>query len=236
MPSARVSKAAECEESRWPIHEPVVPGSVPRPATPTQVTLPLGPDATFSAPRFPDGSLIQTTDTRLEGMDNAYPATWTVRKARDAYLVENGFTMEAYDAPFTDAVVLGVTFKVPNTKAHRSALIWHDLHHALTGYGTDPAGEGEISAWEARRGLRPIGVYTGLIVLAGVAMGGLVAPRRTWRAYAASGKSNTTLFHEKRTYEAVLDMNLGDLREELGLPREGLAQSRRLHHGAPKAA
>lgn len=170
-------------------------------------------------------------------MERAYPGSWTVREARDTYLRENAFTLEAYDAAFTDAVVLGITFKVPNTKAHRNALIWHDLHHALTGYGTDPAGEGEISAWETRRGLRPIGFYTGFIVLTGVAMGGLVAPRRTWKAFVASGRSSaqSTLFHETRPYEDVLDMNLGDLREELGLPRQGLAQSRRLHHGAPKA-
>lgn len=171
-------------------------------------------------------------------MDKAYPAAWTVREARDAYLAENGFTVEAYDAPFTDAVVLGVTFKVPNTPAHRNALIWHDLHHALTGYGTDPAGEGEISAWEARRGLRPIGFYTGFIVLTGVAMGCLVAPRRTLKAFLASrdARASTTLFHETRDYEEVLAMKLGDLRDELGIPREGLSQTRRLHHGAPRPA
>lgn len=172
---------------------------------------------------------------------SAYPASWTVRQARGAYLAENGFTMEAYDEAFTEAVVLGIKFKVPNTPKHREALLWHDLHHAITGFGTDLAGEGEISAWELRRGLRPIGLYVGSIVVTGVIMGALVAPRRTWNAFQASetdasAASNKTLFHESRSYDEVLKMNLGDLREELGVPRTGLSPTRRLHWAAPDAA
>lgn len=163
-----------------------------------------------------------------------FPAHWTVREARDAYLAENGFTIETYDEKFTDAKLMGITFKVPNTRKHRWSLIWHDLHHAALGYGTDPAGEGEISAWEWRRGPRPLGFYVGTIVLMGVVMGLLVAPRRTIRAWRASDKS-FSLFHEPITYEAALSMTLGELREYLGVPQGGLFDGeRRNHGGAPE--
>jgi hypothetical protein len=76
---------------------------------------------------------------------------WSVQEGRDAYLAENGFTVESYDAKWTPASLLGITFAVPNTKNHRRAIMWHDLHHVATGIGTDPAGEGEIAMWEMRR-------------------------------------------------------------------------------------
>ena len=165
-----------------------------------------------------------------------FPPVWSVRQARDAYLAENGFTVASYDDRFTDAKLLGITFKIPNTRKHRWSLMWHDLHHALLGYGTDPAGEAEVSAWELRRGLRPLGLYVGGIVTGGVAMGLLVAPRRTFRAFQATDR-RPSLFHEPLPYEQALDLTVGELRERLGVPREGLNLARRGQHaGAPRSA
>ena len=73
------------------------------------------------------------------------PADWTVRRARDAYLEENGFTVAAYDAPRTPANILGFTFSVPNPPRHRAAIMLHDLHHVATGFGTDLRGEGDAA-------------------------------------------------------------------------------------------
>jgi len=112
--------------------------------------------------------------------------------------------------------------------------MWHDLHHVLTGFGTDLAGEAEVSAWECRGGLRPLGLYTGGIVL-GLALAGLVvAPRRTLAAWR-HGPAGGSLFHEPCSYEEALADSVGRLREELGLPPAGLAESpRRLHADAPR--
>jgi hypothetical protein len=71
-------------------------------------------------------------------------ASVRVRDARDAYLAENGFTVEGYEAKWTEASLFGFRFRVPNTPRHRWAIMRHDLHHVATGYGTDLAGEGEI--------------------------------------------------------------------------------------------
>lgn len=162
------------------------------------------------------------------------PAAWSVRRGRDAYLAENGFTLEAYDARWTKATIFGVPVVVPNTKRHRWAIMLHDLHHVATGYGTDMAGEGEISGWELGRGLGSLGLYVGSIVLFGAIGGLVVAPRRTWAAFRASAAARRSLFHAEEPYEQLLEGDVGALRSRLGIPREGLAAApRALHARAP---
>ena len=166
----------------------------------------------------------------------------TVREARDAYLAENGFTVAAYEDQWTDASFFGIKFKVPNTQRHRVAIMLHDLHHVATGFGTDLVGEGEISAWEARRGLSALGLYVGGIVTSGALMGLLLGPRRTVRAWRRSSKRESLfpLCEEKdfaERYEELLSMTVGELRKMLGVPDSGVATTeRKLHAYAPEAA
>src|SRR5262245_42246613 len=117
-----------------------------------------------------------------------------VRAGRDEYLAENGFTVEAYDAKWTPASLFGLTFKVPNTATHRRAIMWHDLHHVATGYGTDLTGEAEISAWELRRGLAGLDLYVSAIVVTLAVAGLAIAPVRTWRAWQAGSGAAGNLF------------------------------------------
>ena len=165
-----------------------------------------------------------------------YPAHWTVRQARDAYLAENGFTVEAYERPTTDVKLWKLTFRFPNTPRHRWALKRHDLHHVATGYGTDFRGEYEISAWEARLGLRHLGLYVSSIVVTGALGGVVLCPRRALAAWRAGGRSRASLFTPAHEYDELLELTVGELRERLGLPREGLARERRLHGHAPEPA
>lgn len=169
--------------------------------------------------------------------DQPLPATWTVREARQAYLDENGFTVAAYDAPRTEGAFLGIRFTVPNTPRHRWAIMRHDLHHIATGYGTDLRGEGEISAWELRAGVGPLGLYVGSIVLIGTLMGLLLAPLRTSRAWRA-GARRRSLFHaggDDADLDALLDMRVGELRKRLGIADTGLRCGRRgLYSLAPR--
>lgn len=172
-------------------------------------------------------------------LDRPFPPSWTVRRARDAYLEENGFTVAAYAEPWTEASVFGIPFKVPNTPRHRWAIMLHDLHHVATGFGTDLVGEGEISIWETRRGLRSLGLYVATIVAVGSAGGALLAPRRALAAWRASGDGRTSLFASgdaNADYEALLDLTVGELRARLGIPAEGLVTTRGLHSRAPKLA
>lgn len=148
---------------------------------------------------------------------------------------ENGFTLEEYDALRTPASFLGVRFTVPNPPRHRWAIMLHDLHHVATGYGTNPAGEGQISAWECRRGLRPLGLYVGSIVVSGVLLGLVVAPIRTVRAWRASAHGASLFYNKDLGYDELLGRSIGELRKLLGVPPDGLSTRRRgLHSLAPK--
>lgn len=165
----------------------------------------------------------------------------TCAAARDAYLRENGWTLDAYDAPRTEASVLGIAFSVPNTPNHAWAIRLHDLHHVATGYGTDAVGEGEVSAWELSRGLAGLDVYVGALVVLGTLYGFLRAPRRTWRALRSPGACNLftlgdapTPAERQRRYEQLLALDVAALRTALGVPAEGLAPARGLHSRAPR--
>lgn len=165
-----------------------------------------------------------------------YPSSWTVRRALDAYLQENGFTEQAYDEPWTEASFLGIRFKVPNTAKHKWAIKMHDLHHVATGYGTDLAGEAEISAWELRRGIAGLDAYVTAIVMAGAFMGLFRAPVRTIAAFVASGGDTPSLFEPSVDYDALMSLSVGDLRAKLGVPQGGQTElPRELHAYAPRA-
>jgi len=156
-----------------------------------------------------------------------------VREARDAYLAENAFTVAGYDSPTTTGALFGLRFSVPNPPAHRRALRLHDLHHVATGFGTDHAGEAEISAWQARSGLLAAGLYVTAIVLGNLAIGVFAAPSRT--VAALTGGTGRSLFSGPVDYEALLGGTVGDLRAMLGIPQEGLTRRPRgLHVHAPR--
>lgn len=159
-----------------------------------------------------------------------------VRDALAVYLTENGFSADAYESPTTTGSLLGKKFAVPNPPSHRRAIRVHDLHHVATGFGTDHAGEGELSAWQARRGLRGVGAYVVAIVLMNTTVGLVFAPRRTLAAFKAAG-TGRSLFDEEVEYEMLLDLSVGQLRAFLGLPDRGLSKfPRGLHAHAPHSA
>lgn len=157
-----------------------------------------------------------------------------VKQARDAYLAQNGFSVEAYDEISSEINYAGIRFRVPNPPQRRWAIRLHDLHHVASGFGTDPVGEAEISAWEVGHGLGNLGLYVSSLVLSGVVAGLFLAPRRAWRAFRAarSGRSLFNLSH--LNYEQLLAMNVGELRDLLGIPAHGLAtHTPHLHASAP---
>jgi len=168
----------------------------------------------------------------VQSLSQPLPAAWTVRQGLDAYLKENGFTREGYFAKTTDASLFGIGFTIPNTEAHRRAIMRHDLHHVATGFGTDLRGEAEISAWELARGIGGVGAYVTAIVWSVVLAGAAIAPLRMRRAVrAANGRGS--LF-QVDDYEGLLDLTIGELRARLGVPSAGLAGQRALHSKAPR--
>lgn len=161
------------------------------------------------------------------------PATLSVRDARGAYLAENGFTMEGYDADHTPVNVWGVRFMFPNPPSRKLALRYHDLHHIMTGYGTDLTGEVEISAWELRRGIKGFSLFIQMIILFNVVTGFLHSPRAVWRAWRVSKEGGRCPNPSFRHYESLLKLTVGELRRLYGVPDAGLTGARRLSLDAP---
>ena len=163
------------------------------------------------------------------------PPELRVGEARDRYLAENGFTLDGYTAPTFRIRVLGLTWTLPNWPSRRRVVPFHDLHHVVTGYGTDLVGEAETSAWELRcGGLNSFFLWC--FKLGAVTLGLLLAPSRVVRSFRrARGQRN--LYGDPRPYEAILALPLDELRAGLGVPEDGLAdRPSRLHSLKPLPA
>ncbi len=141
----------------------------------------------------------------------------SVRAARDRYLAANGLDTASYAAP-RFALALGrLRVMLPNP----GLLPYHDLHHVVTGFRSDPIGEAEISVFELRGG-GANGMVTGLCV-AGILYGLVLAPRRIVRAWRRCA-STRSLYGAAVPYEVLLAMTVGELRAALGIPPDGLGE------------
>jgi hypothetical protein len=150
------------------------------------------------------------------------PST-TVQAALDAYLLANGFSVEAYHAPTFQLTILGRVREFPNSPQRQWAIPLHDLHHVATGYGTDFAGEAEIGAWELGAGCRTPIVY--LLNIIAVAFGMVLSPVRVWRAFG-HGLRARTLYRMAIDRSACLALDLLTFRHMLRVPVAGLGASR----------
>jgi hypothetical protein len=147
-----------------------------------------------------------------------YDPQSTLLEARRQYFEANGFPLDGgYEAKWVDFELGPIPMPFPNSDARRRAVKYHDLHHVLTGYQTDIHGEAEISAWELAAGCGDMIAAWGLN-LGGMALGMLISPGRTWRAWVR-GCQSKTLYHA-RLDDELLQRKLGEVRNELALDRK----------------
>ena len=172
--------------------------------------------------------------TQLLPLNETTPNHWSVRDGLATYLFENGFDTRQYDDDFVTVNFWGIRFTLPNPPNRKLAIRYHDLHHVMTGYGTDPIGEAEISAWELRRGIGVFGWYVRSIIMSGVLLGLLHSPKRTWCAWKAGWSECTLPKPSMEHYETLLDLTVGELRALYGVSPTGIAKTRQLHRDAPQ--
>lgn len=155
-----------------------------------------------------------------------------VKEARETYFAQNGFTEAGYTAPTFEFDVFGLRIRIPNFKANQEALPLHDLHHTLTGYGTDLTGEAEVAAWELAAGCSNLFLYA---VNSAAALFGLgLSPIRVIKAFL-KGLGHQSLYLSSLSYEEMLSLTLGELRQKLNIPEDGVAEyPGRLHRYAPR--
>ena len=142
-----------------------------------------------------------------------YDDSLSLRDARALYFEANGF---GEDGGYNDKWVTGkfgpLPFAFPNGEARRRVVPLHDLHHVITGYGTDGAGEGAISAWEVAGGCGRSGVAW-FLNLNALFLGSLIDARGVFGAFVRGRRSRN--FYEQGFDEELLARNLGDVRREL---------------------
>jgi hypothetical protein len=143
-----------------------------------------------------------------------------VSAALSRYLAENGLRAADYELTHFDLRVRGVAIRLPNPRSRRAAVAFHDLHHVATGLSTDWISEILISAWEIGAGLGGLWVAR-LICVPFFAAGLVVRPRSTWSAYR-TGRSCRSLFARPACIDELLALRVGDLRDRIGLPPQGL--------------
>ena len=160
--------------------------------------------------------------TRILGSGKAIVKTLTnesqtVRQARADYFRRAGFPPDGGDAQRRVVLRIGgvAVFAFPNTKTRRRSVKLHDIHHVLTGYDTSWTGESEIAAWELGSGCRRHWVAW-VLNLGAMAIGFVIAPRRTWRAFIR-GRHSGNLYGSASFDESLLDRTVAELRREVGI-------------------
>lgn len=140
----------------------------------------------------------------------------TLGEARDSWFRERGLPLDGgYQKRWVPLKLGPIPFAIPNTRARKEAVPLHDLHHLLTGYKTDWAGEFEISAWEIAAGCGRYS-FAWMINLQGLVAGAVVFPLRTWRAWVRGRRSETLYNHAEYSPE-LLDSPVDEWRTKLGL-------------------
>ncbi|HEV8363982.1 MAG TPA: hypothetical protein VGQ52_10730 [Gemmatimonadaceae bacterium] len=143
--------------------------------------------------------------------------TAILREVRAEYFKRNGLGPDGgYSADWVRFRFGPITLPLPNTSARRRALPPHDLHHIATGYDTSWKGEAEIAAWELASGCGRY-VAAWMLNFSAFAIGLVIAPQRTWRAFRR-GRTSASLYAE-RWDERWLDSTLGALRQRLQIGR-----------------
>jgi hypothetical protein len=102
--------------------------------------------------------------------------------------------------------------RVKNFKWRQQAIAHHDLHHILTGYKCNPAGEMQMAAWEYSAGRFPH-ICATLFCLPLVSMGAILFPKRTFEAFFR-GRSSKTLYSMPIT-DDLLDAKVNHVRAEV---------------------
>jgi hypothetical protein len=146
-----------------------------------------------------------------------YDPHLTLRAAREMYFDANGFRDGGYADKWVKLKAGPITLAFPNIEARVRSVKLHDLHHVLTEYDTTWRGEAEIGAWELASGCAahwPAWILN----LGAVAIGAVLCPRITWRAFAR-GRRSRNLYRETFD-EAMLDARVGAMRERLLLSSE----------------
>jgi hypothetical protein len=144
-----------------------------------------------------------------------YPEELSLREARRRYFEAFGLAEDGeYDARWVKQNVFGIVYRMPNPKARKVAVPYHDINHVLTEYPASVVGECMIGGYEVGSGIDRY--WLGWIISSQAMVLGLaLAPRRVLGAYARGRRSRST--YTLRLDDDLLDKTVGSVRRELGI-------------------
>lgn len=143
-----------------------------------------------------------------------YPAQQIVKEAMQNYFKAHNLGEDGgLNKTWAKIKVGKIYLPLLNIPARRKALVFHDIHHIVTGFAGDWKGEVSISAWEISSGC---GKYWVAWVLdfSGMAIGLLLYPTAVFNAFIL-GRRTKNLYSNTIPHETALGMKIEDLREKL---------------------
>lgn len=160
---------------------------------------------------------------------SAYDPNLTLAEAVKQYFIDNKFGSDGgYSAAWVDLKLGPIPFVIRNTQSRVRAVRFHDLHHVMTGYKTDWAGEFEISAWELATGCADM-YAAWWLNLGGLVAGLMFWPQRTVRAFVR-GRHSQNLYRREYGPE-LLGQKVGATQADLGLSDHAAQPKMRVSDG-----
>ncbi|HLP52485.1 MAG TPA: hypothetical protein VK154_16470 [Chitinophagales bacterium] len=147
---------------------------------------------------------------------STYHPSLTLREALNIFFAKHNLGEEGglnNNVAYLDMKYFRIPF--PNTESRKRALVFHDIHHIVTGYESDWQGEAEIGAWEVSTGC---GDFTAALVLdlGGIAVGLIFFPRKTFRAFIR-GRRTQNLYRNHYKKEDLMKMSIAQIQDLLQL-------------------
>ncbi len=147
---------------------------------------------------------------------SSYSPSLTLREALDIFFAKHNLGEEGglnSNWAYLDMKWFRIPF--PNTDSRKKALVFHDIHHIVTGYESDWQGEAEIAAWEVASGCGEYGAAW-FLDLGGIAMGIIFFPQKTFRAFIR-GRRTKNLYLNNYKREDLVKMKISEVQEKLNL-------------------
>lgn len=143
----------------------------------------------------------------------------TVKEAIQAYFKEHDLGEDGGLNKMWAKIKVGpIYLPLLNIPARRKALVFHDIHHIVTGYSGKWEGEVSISSWEISTGCGKYWVAW-LLDLNGMAIGLFMYPKSVFTAFIR-GRRTKNLYKNTISQQDALAMKIEDLQEKLLIKQE----------------
>ncbi len=144
----------------------------------------------------------------------------TVGEALEAYFIKYGLGKDGgLDKAWGKVKVGNFYFPIPNPESRKRALVFHDMHHLVTGYSAEWDGEFAISGWEIGSGCTDY--YAAWALDMGLfALGIWVRPKIVFNAFVR-GMRSKNLYHYLLTPQEAKEKTIAELRDFLEIKSPG---------------